>query len=399
MRIVKQGNLGNRSLHAGGSVHLYEEQGIRSAESTTGVPFQLIFGPRIGEGLYLNIGERILQLLGIGPGDFTEKLFQGMITGVIPLSGNIPPDPELSRRKFIKGEIRHYIAELLMSLPGGARKWILDTSVPVLDEETGRVIGSQGMLYDDTCRAGLLDRILKENRREEESESLKAAFLRNISHEIRTPLNAIVGFSTLLGEYPGSPDKQKEFIEIISRSSDHLLALIDDIMEMSKIESGNIKLVYEQVDLPEVLHKVYDHFRKPAAVKGINLTYLESYRGNEAPVYSDSFRIMQVLRYLVSNAIKFTSEGKVEFGYKRKDDVIELWVTDTGIGIPDDEKTLIFNRFYQGDTSERRRYSGTGLGLTIARSYVELLGGQIWFTSQEGEGSEFRFMVPVRGEK
>ncbi len=359
-----------------------------------GVPFQLIFGQQTGEGIYLNTGVKISHLLGIAPEDFTESLYYSIIEEIIPLHGNIPADPALCRRKFINGEIKSYAAEVLIRLPDGAKKWILDTSVPLYDNDTGRVIGSQGFLYDDNGRKRILDMVLEQRRQSDETERLKAAFLHNISHEIRTPLNAIIGFSTLLEEYAGDPLKQREFLDIISRSSDHLLAIIDDIVEVSRIDAKSVKISRERVDLDLILWKTYEQFRHLASSRGLAFNYT-IFQGDASPeVFTDRYKVMQVLRNLVSNAIKFTHKGRVEYGYSLKDGMIEFYVSDTGIGIYDDQRPHIFSRFYQGDSSERRSYDGTGLGLSISKAYVELLGGEIWFDSRPGEGSVFTFTIP-----
>ncbi|MFH0841901.1 MAG: HAMP domain-containing sensor histidine kinase [Bacteroidota bacterium] len=359
-----------------------------------GVPFQLIFGQQTGQGIYFNTGVKISQLLGIAPEDFTESLYYSMIEEIIPLSGDIPVDMSLCRRKFINGEIKSYAAEVLIRHPGGGRKWILDTSVPLYDNETGMIIGSQGYLYDDNGRKRILDLALEQRRQSDETEKLKAAFLHNISHEIRTPLNAIIGFSTLLDEYSGDPVKRREFLDIISRSSDHLLAIIDDIVEVSRIDAKSVKISRERVDLDLVLWKIYEQFRHIASSRTLTFNYTIFPGGHSPEVFTDRYKVMQILRNLVSNALKFTHEGRVEYGYSLRDGMIEFYVSDTGIGITGDQRPHIFSRFYQGDSSERRSYDGTGLGLSISKAYVELLGGEIWFDSRPGEGSVFRFTIP-----
>ena len=373
---------------------------IQSIEKTDGVPFQLIFGPQIGEGIYLNTGAGVIQLLGIAPGDLTEKLFQEMVEEIIPLADDIPADLSHSRRKFVNGDIKNYIANVRVRLPGGGKRWILDTSVPMTDNETGKVIGAIGVLYDDNSRKHILEKLVEVRNKAEESERLKAAFLHNISHEIRTPLNAIVGFSTLLEEFPESPEKRREYLDIISRSSDHLLEIIDNIVEISKIEARTIRIQRENVDLTMVLRAVYDQFSFAASEKGVVLNYVIMPRDKELTLYTDSYKITQVLRNLVSNALKFTSEGRVEFGCREKVSCIEFFISDTGIGIPVEQQANIFSRFYQGDSTPKRSYGGTGLGLAISKAYIELLGGDIWFTSLQGEGSSFRFTLPLgKGEK
>ncbi len=367
---------------------------IQAIENTGGVPYQLIFGPQIGEGIYLNTGAGVTQLLGIAPGDLTETLYQEMIEEIIPLSDDIPADLINSRRKFVNGEITNYMVNVRVGLPCGAKRWILDTSVPMTDDETGKIIGAIGVLYDDNVRKHILEKLVEARNREEESERLKAAFLHNISHEIRTPLNAIVGFSTLLEEYPDSPEKRREYLDIISRSSDHLLEIIDDIVEISKIEAKTVKISREQVNPDKVLHTVYDQYSFMASEKGVEFNFVAIPGGSDLCIYNDGYKVMQILKNLVSNALKFTSEGRVEFGYTVKKNFIEFHISDTGIGIPAEQQKNIFTRFYQGDSTPNRSYGGTGLGLAISKAYVDLLGGDIWFTSRLGEGSVFRFTLP-----
>jgi signal transduction histidine kinase len=367
---------------------------IQAIENTDGVPFQLIFGPQVGEGIYLNTGAGVTQLLGIAPGDFTETLYHEMIEEIIPLSDDIPADLIDSRRKFVNGEIMNYRVNVRVGLPCGTKKWILETSVPMIDDETGRIIGAIGVLYDDDSRKHILEKLVEARNMAEENERLKAAFLHNISHEIRTPLNAILGFSTLLEENPGSPEKRREYLDIISRSSDHLLEIIDDIVEISKIEAKTVKISRKQVNPNKVLHIVYDQYSSMASEKRVVFNFVVIPGGSDPCIYTDGYKVTQILRNLVSNALKFTNEGRVEFGYTVKENFIEFHISDTGIGIPAEQQTNIFTRFYQGDSTPTRSYGGTGLGLAISKAYVDLLGGDIWFTSHPGEGSVFRFTLP-----
>jgi signal transduction histidine kinase len=366
----------------------------QAIENADGVPFQLIFGSQIGEGIYLNTGAGITQLLGIPPEDFTEKLFHEMIEEIIPLSDDIPADPLKLRRKFRNGEIKSYRAEVLVNTPLGEKKWIRDTSVPLIDEETGKVIGALGILYDDNAQKLLLENLLKAKKNAYESERLKASFLHNLSHEIRTPLNAIVGFSTLLKEYLDSPQKRIEYLDIISSSSDHLLQIIDDIVEITKIEAKTVKVSREKINLVSLLQTVYEQFSNMASEKGIVLNYVVMPGINEPDICTDGYKVARVLRNLVSNALKFTHKGRVEFGFRNNGGKIEFWVSDTGIGIAPEQQSNVFTMFYQGDSTTKRIYGGTGLGLAIAKAYAELLGGEIWFNSRQGEGSVFRFTVP-----
>jgi signal transduction histidine kinase len=363
----------------------------RVIENAGLVPFRLILGEQPGEGTYPDVGAGITELLGVAPGDFTEKAFESMIEKTVPLSEDTPADISEVHLKLRNGEIRSYKAEILVKTAGGERKWIRYASLPLIDEETGKVAGAFGILYDITGSKLYLERI---KEKEDEFDCLKADLLQNISHEIRTPLNAIVGFSTLLGEHFDIPARRNEYLDIITRNSDHLLEIVDDIVEISKIDAKMIKIRKDKVNLNSVLLKVYDQFRAEASGKGVLLSFEPEHDTGEADVYTDWYKLTEVLRNLVENALKFTFEGRVEFGYSVKEGKIEFYVSDTGSGIPFEQQARIFSRFFQGDSSSSRRYSGTGMGLPITKAYVELLGGEIWFISQPGEGSVFRFTVP-----
>jgi signal transduction histidine kinase len=230
--------------------------------------------------------------------------------------------------------------------------------------------------------------------KEDELERLKTDLIHNLAHEIRTPLNAIVGFSTLLGENIEIPERRKEYLDVIVRNSDHLLAIIDDIVEISKIDANMVKIRKDKVKLNTVLRKVYDQFQVEAFRKGLLLSFEPEHDTIEAYVYTDWYKLTEVLRNLVENSMKFTHQGKIEFGYSFKEEKIEFFVSDTGTGIPLEQQGKIFSRFFQGDTSSSRMHGGTGLGLAISKAYVELLGGKIWFNSKQGEGSVFLFTTP-----
>jgi len=363
----------------------------RVIENAGLVPFRLIFGDQPGEGSYPDVGAGISELLGVAPGDFTEKAFESMIEQIVTLSEDIPADMSEANLKFRTGEIGSYKAEILVRTAGKERKWIHYSSLPLIDEETGGVTGAYGILYDITGSKMYSERI---KAKEDEFDSLKTDLLHNISHEIRTPLNAIVGFSTLLGGRGIIKARRKEYLEIIMRNSDHLLEIIGDIVEISKIDAKMIKIRKGKVNLISVLRKVYEQFSAEASGKGVLLSFEPEHDTGEADVYSDWYKLTEVLRNLVENALKFTTEGRVEFGYSVKEGKIEFYVSDTGSGIPYEQQANIFSRFFQGDSSASRRYNGTGMGLPITKAYVELLGGEIWFISQLGEGSVFRFTVP-----
>jgi signal transduction histidine kinase len=285
---------------------------------------------------------------------------------------------------------------LVVRTAGGERKWVRYVSLPQIDEETGKVTGVFGILHDITESRLMRERTEKISQREEEYNRLKTYFLQNISHEIRTPLNAILGFSALISEYPdgADPEHLKEYREIMNDNSDRLLKIIDSVIEMSKIEAGTVKTIRNKVNVNWILLKVYAQFRIDTSLKSVQLVFETPLAEREAYIYTDEFKLTSVLRNLVGNAVKFTAEGRIEFGYSVKDNKIEFYVSDTGIGIPGEYQDVIFREFHQADSSFTRSYGGVGLGLAISKAYVEMLGGKIWVTSEPDKGSVFRFTVP-----
>lgn len=366
----------------------------QAIENADGIPYQLVFGPSLGEGYFVNVGESIKLLLGVSPVGLTERLFLQMIEEIIPLFENIPRNPVELREKIMRREIRNYKAEIRVITPGGENKWIKDCSLPVVDEKTGRVTGLKGIFFDISEQKHTLLLLEKALERATESDRLKTAFLNNLSHEIRTPLNAIVGFSTLLFEPGQVPGNRTEFIDIITHSSDHLLEIVDDVVEISKIETKNVRIILKKVNLDQMLTRVYDRFKPLADEKKILLSYDKRIDLNELILFTDGYKLFQSIVNLVSNAVKFTIEGKVEFGYRITGDKIEFYVSDTGIGVGLEHQPHIFKPFYQAESSSTKRSEGTGLGLSIAKAYIELLGGEVWYNSEPGEGSVFCFNIP-----
>jgi signal transduction histidine kinase/CheY-like chemotaxis protein len=238
----------------------------------------------------------------------------------------------------------------------------------------------------------ILHKVAKEKA--EESDRLKTAFLANMSHEIRTPMNGILGFAQLLKEPHINGDRQLEFIGIIEESGMRMLNIINNIIDISKIESGQMEVYIGKTNINEQLNYLYNFFKPEATVKGVQLVYRQKLSNEDAIVNTDSEKLYAILINLIKNALKNTEEGLIEFGYELKNDLIEFFVSDTGKGIPFEAHKAIFERFIQLDGSNYQPAQGTGLGLTIAKSYVELLGGSIWVESQTGKGAKFFFTIP-----
>lgn len=242
--------------------------------------------------------------------------------------------------------------------------------------------------------------------RAEESDRLKSAFLANMSHEIRTPMNSILGFSDLLKESKLTSDKQHQYIDVIEHSGKRMLSMINDIITISEIETGIIEINDTVFNVNEQIESIYASFRAEIEKKGIDFSYKNALPDSEAFIKSDGEKIYAVLINLVKNAIKFTNHGTIEFGYNLKKDSesaeLEFFVKDTGGGIPQEQKEIIFERFRQGSELLTRNYEGAGMGLSISKAFVEMLGGKIWVVSEEENltngksgNTSFYFTIPI----
>ncbi len=228
----------------------------------------------------------------------------------------------------------------------------------------------------------------------EESDRLKTAFLANISHEIRTPMNGIMGFSELLKDPHLTGEEQSEYIDIIHQSGERMLALINDLMDISKIDAREARLVESETSVNLLVRDLLAFSRLQADKKGLRLSCTTGLPDNESIITIDSGKLTQILTNLVQNAMKFTSKGGIDVGYSRKEEMLEFYVIDSGRGIPADKKGKIFERFNQADNSLTRAHEGSGLGLSISKAFVEMLGGTIHVESVEGAGSTFSFTLP-----
>lgn len=228
----------------------------------------------------------------------------------------------------------------------------------------------------------------------EESSRLKTAFLQNISHEIRTPLNAICGFSDMLSESTLSEEKKNSFISIIQTSSNQLLSIVSDILTISSLETKQEKLNIEKACMNDIIIDLLSIFKQQLVNQNISLYAKQALNDKQSEIYTDKTKITQILSNLISNAIKFTHEGFIEFGYVLKNNKLEFYVKDSGVGIKPEKHDKIFERFRQADLSINKEYGGTGLGLSISKGLTELLGGEIWVNSEIGKGSTFYFTIP-----
>jgi len=233
----------------------------------------------------------------------------------------------------------------------------------------------------------------------EESDRLKTAFLHNISHEIRTPMNAIVGFSGFLNDPDLDDEKRRQFADIIVQSSNHLLSIITNIVSIASIEAGQEKIAENQINLNSTLRYIHDQLLLKAKVKNISLNLKLPLPYSDENITTDETKLVQILTNLIDNSLKFTKKGYVNFGYTIKDTELKFFIEDTGIGIASEMHQEIFKRFRQVDGTNTRQFGGSGLGLSISKAYIELLGGRIWLTSELDKGSIFYFTIPFKRAK
>ena len=268
---------------------------------------------------------------------------------------------------------------------------------PIINEKN-KVVGITVFARNITEQLQIEQELLKAKENAEESNRLKSAFLANISHEIRTPMNGILGFTGLLKNPRLSGENQQKYIKMIETGGERMLNIINDLIDISKIESGQANLIYSQCDINKQCELIFQFFKPEVNQKGIRFTFQFSLYEKESIINTDAEKIYAILSNLVKNAIKYSDGGVIKFGYhlNKESEPRELvfFVKDTGIGISKDKIEFIFDRFIQVDSDHKRAYQGAGLGLSIAKGYVEMLGGKIWVESELGKGSTFYFTIP-----
>ncbi|MBN1767030.1 MAG: PAS domain-containing protein [Prolixibacteraceae bacterium] len=353
--------------------------------------------------------KKYTELYNFAPSGYLSLSKNGEITGLNFMAANIlGKERSMLIKKmfafFVSKESRPVFHQFLQALFSGKQKQCCEIKL----EETGNkvtIVNIEGIAAfdDEHCLLTLIDvticveaaiELTKAKERAEESDRLKSAFLANMSHEIRTPMNGILGFAELLGDHDLSNEKHQFYINIIEKSGRRMLNIINDIIDISKIESGLMKVNLTKSEINKQTEYIYTFFKPEAVEKGITLTVKNGLPDGLSTVETDREKLYAILINLVKNAIKFTKRGTVEFGYTKKGAWLEFYSKDTGIGIPFEKQKLIFDRFIQADDSSLKVFEGTGLGLSISKSYVEMLGGTIWVESEEGLGTTFYFRLP-----
>jgi signal transduction histidine kinase len=292
----------------------------------------------------------------------------------------------------------------ILSFPFGSNPWLilLNNNYFLVAAAVLAIIGAYLIERQDKEIRRVHNELVIEKRelelardKAEESDRLKSAFLANMSHEIRTPLNSIIGFSELITDPYFDHEQHLEFAGLINQSGKNLLSVLTNIMDISKIEAGQLELKMTRFSITSVLLTVQREYLLSAKNRGIDLVLNSLGTEREVFIISDEAKFRQILVNLIDNSMKFTSEGFIELGVTKNENKIEIWVKDTGIGIPKDHHDKIFERFRQVETSNTRKYGGNGLGLAISKGLVEMLGGEIWLESEQGKGTSFYFSLPI----
>lgn len=309
------------------------------------------------------------------------------------LSANSIVEAKKHFDKIINSELAGFPNEYLCLNYDKKEFWVEISSSPIYS--SNRIAkGLMIVCRDITDRKSAQEDLVVAVKKAEENDKLKTAFLRNISHEIRTPLNAILGFSYLLGNKDLNEHKQRSYFEIINKSSDRLLKIINDIMEISNIEAGIFNIAEDEINLNELIIGLFNQLNTEYEKGDTLIEYSLGFPDKRIILRADRNKIIQIFSNLLNNALKFTSNGKIKFGYNMDKNVV-FYVSDSGKGIPEDKFNRIFDRFYKLEDGAEKLYEGTGLGLSICREYVERMGGQIWLNSKIGHGTTFYFKLPI----
>ena len=337
----------------------------------------------------IEIGDELFRAYGVDRKEFHDDFFR--MTTIV---ASIYPDDrgifEAIYNSLLAGESCKIGLQLRLDLLNtGVYKWVDLKGVAQEFDERGKVTKVLGFIANIQKRRDDEQALIEAKQRAEESDRLKSAFLANVSHEIRTPLNAIVGFSEVIA-HTESECEREEYLDIVKANSNLLLHLINDILDLSRIESGKMEFIDENIQMDELCEELRQMhqmrikndvkiiFERPAA----SLT-----------IVSDSHRLRQLYSNLISNAIKYTEKGAITFGYKLKGDMMEGYVRDSGSGIPAEKLNNVFGRFEKLDLLKQ----GFGLGLSICKSILDKMGGEIWVESELGVGSCFYFLIPCNG--
>lgn len=304
----------------------------------------------------------------------------------------------ISPIKDKRGEIKHFIAIKEDITERKRAEEALIQSEYILKEKNEEYLALNEELTESNQRIIKINQdLIAAREKAEESDKLKTAFLANMSHEIRTPMNAIIGFSEMLLNPSIEKEKRTFFTQILNTSCHQLLSVVEDVIDIAKIETGQMDVVLSKTNLNHAISRVQSIFLPQTLQREVEILASFSLPDDLAYIQTDTNKLNQILTNLVSNALKFTEKGSIHISYRVENDYVEFCVKDTGIGIKQEYHEVIFERFRQVELESTRKYGGTGLGLPISKAFVEALGGRIWVHSNFGKGSSFFFTLPFKG--
>lgn len=315
---------------------------------------------------------------------------------VVSFNQLVHPDFKNDLSEIIKDALndkKQFQAEYKIITKEGGEKWVWEKGTGIFSK-SGKLEFIEGFISDISDLKRTESELIIAKESAERSDQLKSSFLANMSHEIRTPMNGIVGFSGLLLKDDLTFEKKSRYVDIINNSSQQLLSIIDDILNISKIETGNINLWNTHFSVAQFIDTIYESFLPQAQAKNINLFKKIEIKEINQNIYTDKTKLQQVISNLLNNALKFTDKGKITLACILQNDKLLFYVADTGIGISKDKINVVFDRFNKGDIDLNYKYGGTGLGLAISKAFVEMMGGEIWVESNIGKGSCFYFTLP-----
>ena len=292
----------------------------------------------------------------------------------------------------IKNHKRNRAALIIFSTE---KNFFTDKERILLDELSSDISFALDYIEKEKRRKEAEDALIEALKKAQESDRLKTAFLHNISHEIRTPMNAIMGFAGLLDNPDISDEEMHYYVSIIKKGGTRMLNTLNDLMTISLLETGNETLNITEYNLVDEVRNIYEFYQPEVTKKGLNFINQNQEDQQEVIINTDRDKVFAVMSNLVKNAIKYTHEGFIKIGYSITDTGVNFFVEDSGIGVPEDRKEAIFQRFIQADIEDREAYEGNGLGLSISKSYIEMLGGEIKLKSEVGKGSTFTVFIPT----
>ncbi|MBS0011111.1 MAG: response regulator [Bacteroidales bacterium] len=343
----------------------------------------------------LILNDNWFDMLGYTRHDFEEKYEQFAYN---TFADYVHPDDLLKvqeeLKRHYKGEIDYYRVEIRMKSADNGWKWMLAAG-KVCEWSGDKPRRMVGIHTDIDYRVKMEEELRQAIIRAEESDKLKSAFLANMSHEIRTPMNGIIGFMDLMVSPDTTQKQRKEYSEIIRKSSQQLLEIVNHVLDMSKIEAGQIDIIESLVDLKKMMNELRNKY-SGIIKEGVRFRLEHSGAGITDNILSDQAKLYQIFSNLLSNSAKFTSSGEISLAYSLEGDMLKFYVRDTGEGIDPSFHEVIFDRFRQVEVRPVGLIGGTGLGLSICKAYVEKMGGEIWLESEKGKGSVFYFTIPYK---